>query len=251
MTTDIKEPEVDEVPAAPEASEPAAAGSESGGKGGFERVALPVLLPIVIVGTVLFWVLNLSRVLLASNGSDGWGSVLAGGIITVAILGGAAAFAAAPKLRSSSLGMIVAGFCALVLLGGLVTISAADKKEGGEEGAASAAPTGPAVGKVETASSNLKFVPKELEAPFDASASETVIEIDVDNQEGAHTFVFEDPTVKWDKLSLDATQKYSGKAGFPKEGTYTFFCDIPGHRAAGMEGTIDVTSKLKPEPVAG
>jgi nitrite reductase (NO-forming) len=30
-------------------------------------------------------------------------------------------------------------------------------------------------------------------------------------------------------------------AFFPVAGDYTFFCSIPGHRAAGMQGVVHVT----------
>ncbi|HEX5095119.1 MAG TPA: plastocyanin/azurin family copper-binding protein, partial [Acidimicrobiia bacterium] len=37
----------------------------------------------------------------------------------------------------------------------------------------------------------------------------------------------------------------SARAFFPEEGDYTFYCAIPGHRAAGMEGSIAVTGDPK------
>lgn len=246
MTTETKDPEVAEVPAAPEAPEPVApSADESGHKGSFERLVLPVLLPIVIVGTVLFWVLNLSRILLATDGN---GAVILGAGVTLVILVGAALFSAAPRLRSSSMGMIVSALCALLLLGGLVTISAAEDHEGGEEAAGGV--TGPAVGVAEFVSGNLWFEPKEIDVPFDPNAAETIIQVNLTNDAGDHTYLFEDGAVRFEKLAVSgegATDE--GKAAFPAEGTYIFYCDVPGHRAGGMEGTMTVTSSVEPEAV--
>jgi plastocyanin len=41
-------------------------------------------------------------------------------------------------------------------------------------------------------------------------------------------------------VSVNGGQTKSGGLKFAKAGTYTFFCTVPGHRAAGMEGKIVV-----------
>jgi uncharacterized cupredoxin-like copper-binding protein len=74
----------------------------------------------------------------------------------------------------------------------------------------------------------LKFDPAELSA----TAGEVRI---VHDNDGAttHTFVIEDTDFKLvddddDEIDLAA-------------GEYVFYCDVPGHRDAGMEGTLTVT----------
>jgi plastocyanin len=57
-----------------------------------------------------------------------------------------------------------------------------------------------------------------------------------------HTFTMQDPATLMPSLSLNAAgEKVEGVAFFPEPGTYTFFCAIPGHEAAGMKGEIVVT----------
>jgi len=36
-------------------------------------------------------------------------------------------------------------------------------------------------------------------------------------------------------------EKATSRIFFGAPGTYTYFCAIPGHRAAGMQGTVTVT----------
>jgi plastocyanin len=52
-------------------------------------------------------------------------------------------------------------------------------------------------------------------------------------------------TIAQGNTVLGATPTFSGGAKSVtltlKPGTYTFYCSVPGHRAAGMEGTLNVT----------
>ena len=34
-------------------------------------------------------------------------------------------------------------------------------------------------------------------------------------------------------------------------GTYTYYCDVPGHRAAGMHGQLVVTEDPNAQPIGG
>ncbi len=54
-----------------------------------------------------------------------------------------------------------------------------------------------------------------------------------------HTFVIDDPVVHIGPVQGGAT----GDTTFTpdKTGTYVFYCDTPGHKAAGMTGTLTVT----------
>src|SRR6266550_4889255 len=72
-----------------------------------DRLLLPIALPLLSMLAVFLYVVNLSRVFLASGENT---SVLVGTIVTVAILAGGAAISASPRLLSATLGMVLAGF---------------------------------------------------------------------------------------------------------------------------------------------
>ena len=52
-----------------------------------------------------------------------------------------------------------------------------------------------------------------------------------------HSFLIDELGVKIEKVQAGQ----SGSASFtPAAGTYTFYCDVPGHKEAGMTGTLTV-----------
>ena len=77
---------------------------------------------------------------------------------------------------------------------------------------------------------SLEFDPPALTA----TAGEITIEHDAQGSV-AHTFVM-------DALGVSIRLVGDDEATFELEpGEYTYFCDVPGHQAAGMEGTLTVT----------
>lgn len=85
-----------------------------------------------------------------------------------------------------------------------------------------------------TGTDGLMFEPDRLSA----SAGEATVELTA--QEGVrHTFAVEG--VKGGEPIVEAQPGQTATGSVQLEpGTYTFFCDVPGHREAGMEGTLTV-----------
>ncbi len=197
------------------------------------RLLLPLLLPVVSVAALFFYVINVSRVLLAGGE---WGSLVFASLLTLLILGGAAWISAMPNLRTGTLTMIVAVLLLSVAGAGLTTLGASEEKgEGEAEGFRP--PKGPPVATVtvEALGAN-KFQPGAL------TTQAGVVQIDYVLGGGIHTFVFTDPTLNGFELAVDAQNPNdSGKVELVSGKTYTFYCTVPGHRAAGMEGTLTVS----------
>jgi nitrite reductase (NO-forming) len=93
-------------------------------------------------------------------------------------------------------------------------------------------PTGPAVADLTFEAQNFEFTPAR------ASAPEGILEITLESTEGAHDLVFDGVP----GFILDAPG--SGKTDTKKidldAGEHEFYCTLPGHRQAGMEGTLTV-----------
>jgi plastocyanin len=105
---------------------------------------------------------------------------------------------------------------------------------GGGGGASYKQPSGPAQQTIDIKGGNFFFDPKNVDAPAGIDA------IKLSSQGGLHTLVFAGGKVPGFKLEAASGNSEQLKVNL-KPGKYTFFCDIPGHRAAGMEGTITVT----------
>jgi hypothetical protein len=205
-----------------------------------DRLVLPILLPVLSMIAVFVYVVNVSRVFLAGGNEV---SVLVGTIITVGILAGGAAISASPRLRSSTLVLVLAGFMVLVLSAGLLSLGPSEAEE--EAGGGFQQPSGPPVATLEVdALTSLTFQATEFSVPAG------IIQInyvgDCPGCGGSHTLLFTDPQFSGFQLAVPRGQK-SGKVNL-KPGAYTIYCNLPGHRAAGMEATVNVGAPATPAP---
>ena len=93
-------------------------------------------------------------------------------------------------------------------------------------------PAGPPVKTFNISASNFAFAPNTLTSPAG------VIQINLKSTDGLHDFVVEG--VPGFQVEVTSGNSSSGKIKLAK-GKYTFYCDVAGHRAQGMEGTLTVT----------
>jgi plastocyanin len=122
----------------------------------------------------------------------------------------------------------------VVALASMVVVAACGGGGGGGGSSSYKQPSGPAQTTVDIKGGNFFFDPKDPQAPAGVDA------IKLTSEGGQHTLVFAGGKVPGFKLQSNSGESAQLKVNL-KPGKYTFFCDIPGHRAAGMEGTLTVT----------
>lgn len=202
------------------------------------RMLLALVIPVVVILSVIFYVINFSRVLLAGIGSP---AVAVAAIVTVLILGGASLVAARPRMRTSSLVLITAFSLLVVLGGGSIVLGHSEEKKAA---AGPAAPTGPPVATLTVdALPTLSFQSKSFTIP---SGIINVIYVD---KGGTHTLVWDDPKLSYFELRVPEGPK-EGKVEV-QPGKYQIYCSIPGHREAGMWADVTVTAGAPPPTQPG
>ena len=211
--------------------------SESLGSGGTAedtplktRVLLPLLVPIFSLLIVAVLVLNISRVFLAG---DKDAALAMGIVITLSILIGASILAAAPRLKTSSLAMILGVMLLFVSMAGLVSLGPSlDEGEGGA--AAFQYATGKPVASVDVqALPSIKFNSTTF------SSKSGVVQFNYSGATG-HTLAIQDPKFDGFLLTTDAGGKKTGKAQLAP-GKYTLYCTVDSHEAQGMKATLTVS----------
>jgi Copper binding proteins, plastocyanin/azurin family len=198
------------------------------------RALLPFFVPLISIAIVAVLVLNISRVFLAGDKNT---ALLWGIIITLSILVGASLIAAAPRLKTSSLALILCGIFVVVSLAGLVSLGPSlDEGEGASAGYKE--PAGKPAGTVSvTAGPGLTFNGVANTGNYDAPAG--IVQIDYGGASG-HTLAIQDPKFDGFLLESSAGGKKTGKVQLAP-GKYTIYCTVPGHEAAGMKATITVS----------
>ena len=104
---------------------------------------------------------------------------------------------------------------------------------GGGGGSGYVEPKGPAVQTLDIHAGNFYFKPKTL------TAKAGITKITLDDDGGIHTLVFDGAFPGFMLEVSGGGDSQSSKVDL-KPGTYTFYCNVTGHRAQGMEGTITV-----------
>ena len=197
-----------------------------------DRLLLPLLLPWLCIIAVALYTLNISRIFLAGDSTS---ALIIGSIVTVAILAGASVISAIPRLRTSSLAMIMGFVLVIVVSGGLLTLGPSlNDSEGTAAGYVE--PKGPPTSTVDvTAGPGTSFNGVKFTGEYTAKAG--VVGINYTGATG-HNLVFTDPKLAGFELETSGQQK--GKVEL-KPGKYIFYCNVTGHRAQGMQATLNVS----------
>lgn len=90
-----------------------------------------------------------------------------------------------------------------------------------------------AVKEITVSSGGLKFTPAEIKVKVGDK-----VRITYKNTKGQHNFALDEFNVKTKLLSAGEEETVEFVAD--KAGTYNFYCPVPGHRSAGMEGVLNV-----------
>jgi plastocyanin len=104
---------------------------------------------------------------------------------------------------------------------------------GGGGGSSYKQPTGSAQTTLDIKGGNFFYDPKDSQLPAGVNT------IKFESQSGLHTVVFDNGKVPGFHLEASSGKSDQLKVDL-KPGKYTIYCDIPGHREAGMQGTITV-----------
>jgi len=198
------------------------------------RALLPLFIPLVSIAIVAMLVLNISRVFLAG---DKDAALVMGIVITLSILVGASILAAAPRMRTSSLAMILCALFFVVSMAGLVSLGPSlDDSEGGG-GSGLVNPPGKATSTVAvSAGPGLSFNGVKNTGKYTAKTG--IVQINYGGDAG-HTLAIQDPKYAEFLLKSNGSPK-SGKVQLAP-GNYTIYCTVPGHEAGGMKATLTVS----------
>jgi plastocyanin len=206
-----------------------------------ERILTPVVLTVLAGAIIITIIINVSRVLLAVGGDKG---IYVSSGIAAAILGTAIWAATRPKLPQYS-GMFILAFAGIAaMIAGSISFNRAEPHE------ATAAEVPYATEEAivgQPGGGPLVFDKSTLAASVSEAAPG--IRIDLSSGSGTHTWTvhgFEG------ELVLQATPAAPASGTIVLQpGTYNYYCDVPGHEAAGMKGVLTVTADPNATPIGG
>jgi plastocyanin len=200
-----------------------------------DRVLVPLAIPLGAALVIVFVILNFSRVLLAlEERSSATAATFVAIAVASAVLFGSTYFSARGEdrsagnltvLASAGLALVVAGFIGLAALQEEQSEAAAEAKK-------KAAEAGPVAATV--TAFDIGFRPKEVQVPAGKPRIELV-------NDGATLHTMDIEGVPGFHLEVASKGAKAVKEADLKPGSYVFFCDVPGHRQGGMEGTLTVT----------
>jgi plastocyanin len=212
-----------------------------------DRILAPLGLTILAAVLIVTIIINLSRVLLAvANTYDNTVALFVSSGVALAILGTAVWASTRPRHLSAPAGMFVLASAGILsLVAGSISFNGA--QDHGEEGAEAVPFAAEQVVVGQPGSGPLVFDPDTISAAVGPDAPG--LRIDLTSDAGDHTFVVEGHESEF-KLAANPSSPDSGVLVLDP-GDYVFYCDVAGHRAAGMEGTLTLTSDPAAQPIGG